>query len=166
MYKRQPSLGARPRTTLRSRLNSKRPLSPPRPENRLWGRGARMQQLRHQPSDTRTPIPPGASPLRETNREGLRSVPPSPPHYGFMDGPICLLCDHSTCIPPARGTHPREHRTHQGALRHGKYHHLNKQFFQIQNSRGSCPFRSDCPAAKPLRGRRTCLLYTSDAADE
>ena len=94
-----PSLGARPRTTPRSRPNSKQPLSPPKPENRLRGRGARMRQLMLQPLPTRIPTPPGVTPHRETSREGLRSVPPSPSDHGFLDGPLCLLCDHSTCIP-------------------------------------------------------------------
>ena len=106
-----------------------------------------MQQLRLRLSHTKTPTPPGVSRHWETRREGLRSVPPSPPHNGFLDGPICLLRDHSTRIPPARGTHPREHRSHQGAFRHGKYNHSYKQCIQNQNLRGSCPFRSDCPTA-------------------
>ena len=80
----------------------------------------------------RTPTPHGVSPLRETNREGLRSVPPSPAHYGFLDGPICLRRDHSTRILPARGTHPRELRPDQGALRHGKYFHPNETSFKTK----------------------------------
>ena len=67
-----PSLGVRPRTILRSKPSSRRPLSPPRPENRLRGRGARMQQLRLRLSHTKTPTPPGVSPPQETRREGLR----------------------------------------------------------------------------------------------
>ena len=156
------SLGARPRTILRSKPNLRRPLSPPKPENRLRGRGARMQQLRLRLSHTKTPTPPGVSPPRETRREGLRLVPPSPPHNGFLDGPLCMLCDHSTRIPPARGSHPREHRSHQGSLRHGKYHYPCKQYIQSQNIRGTCPFRSDCPAAKSLRGRRTPAQHDRD----
>ena len=153
------SQGVLLRTTPRINPNSKQPLSPLRPENRLRGRGARMWQPMRQPSLMRTPNPPGVSPHRETSRGGLRSVHPSPSYHGFLDGPLCMLRDCSTRIPPARGYHPREHHPHQGTLRHGKYYYINKQCFQAPDSRASRQVRPDCPAAQSLRGRRTSPQY-------